>query len=385
MTGLATEKVWPYWTGAAVTAGLILAAVPFARPVQKALETRSKHAVLAVITAGFLVIGIAVFRRLVWKPSEGKWRRVFFFGAVCGVYVWRLSNLSIIVERFHLLEYGTLAVLTALACSRRNLGIVSLGWAVWVTILTGLADELFQFYRPERVGEWRDVLINLESGLLGLAALCVLAPSRSILGRSNRRSWIRLLAGFSLISVLSGMFVLKVQVFGYEHDVPGIGRFRSFFPLRELEVSTVENYRQFLDKLETGDDVRPGLFIEKYWYEREAKEHFDRTRLLWEQENFSEAVLEYRITMRYFHAFLEIRGWAFPTEIVEGVTRHEPVIHPEHLSRVVNWMIVAVNRRQVIWLTWLTAAVFALGAAAVAASGLVKSGTGKRGLPEPAG
>jgi hypothetical protein len=360
MTSEADRSSWYLWLSAAGTAVLILLAVPFARPVQNVLEQRSIYAVVAVITLGFIAAGAVVFRRVVWKSRRGRWVRGALFFAVCSVYIWRLKSLTIQVERFHLLEYGILAVLIALACGRKQWGIVSLGFALCGVLLIGMGDELFQYFWPKRVGEWRDVMINLESGVLALTALSILNPRKAFLGRSHGRFWLVLTSFLSILSIAGGMFILKVQTFGHEHFDPDIGRFRSFFTREELEVSTVQNYRDFLARIESGEGVHAGHHFEKYWFEREAQEHFDRTRLLHEAKRYDEMVLEYRITTRYFYAYLDIRGMTFGDDIVSIASTRTLRVNPVHLSSVVNWMVVVVNREQVIFWMWAVASVFGM-------------------------
>jgi len=339
---------------------LILAAVPIARFLRKTLTEKFGNDVLAIILLPFIVAGLEVFRRFVWNSRrEERLRKSLLFLLICGIYVLKLYSLKIQVERFHLLEYGVLAIFVTLACNRHKLGKISLGWALVVVHITALTDELFQWYWPDRYGEWRDVVINFESAVMALIAVVILNPPIGLFNSSSRKAWSILLLVFSVLSIISGMFFLKVQVFGYEHFTPETGRFRSIFKENQLLMTTEENYRGFLDSIGKNTGQSAGFEYTKYWYEREAREHFDRTRLLWEQKKIKEAALEYRITNLYYSAYLKVRNLQFSEEIDRSLSIMTERSDPEHLSSVLNWFIVGVNREQVIWIQWFFACIFA--------------------------
>ena len=307
-----------------------------------------------------MVIGIEVFRRFVWKASSHRFHRMTAFIIIASIYGWRLSILKIHVERFHLLEYGILAILVTFACACMNLGFVSLLWGVIAVHGVGMADELFQYFWPDRYGEWRDVLINIQSGILANAALLLMYPHKRFYKRSSHMQWSCLFAGLSILSVLSGLFFFKVQVFGYEHIDSDIGRFKSYFPMSELQRTTPEAYQAFLKKTE--QSPTPFSLNQKYWYEREGREHYDRARLLFEQNRPDTAKREFLIATRYFSAYLAVYDIHFKTEMVQAFEKLNLTPNRKFLSRVVDWMIVKVNRNQVTGLVWFSTILFFIAA-----------------------
>jgi len=67
------------------------------------------------------------------------------------------------IEQIHLLEYGGLGAVAALAGSS-----LTRSWMKWVIVMgVGLADELLQLVLPQRVFQWSDVFLNWGGGVAG--------------------------------------------------------------------------------------------------------------------------------------------------------------------------------------------------------------------------
>src|SRR5581483_11567147 len=64
------------------------------------------------------------------------------------------------VERFHFVEYGAIAFLFYRACRPIEDGSILI-LPVLAGLLVGTVDEWFQWFIPVRVGEMRDVFLNL--------------------------------------------------------------------------------------------------------------------------------------------------------------------------------------------------------------------------------
>ena len=108
--------------------------------------------------------------------------RVARFAAMVGAvgvaavfaYLTRSGNPDVdAVERFHFVEYAAVTWLFYRAwIHHRDLSTLVL--PVLATFIAGVGDEAFQWFVPGRVGEWRDLGINLAaiaSGLLFSVAL----------------------------------------------------------------------------------------------------------------------------------------------------------------------------------------------------------------------
>ena len=81
-------------------------------------------------------------------------------------------------EQFHFLEYGALSWMVYFMLIREN----SLKKIIAVVLVFGAAagilDEVIQHFLPQRHFEWRDILINLISSILGLAGVAAIAWER---------------------------------------------------------------------------------------------------------------------------------------------------------------------------------------------------------------
>lgn len=89
-----------------------------------------------------------------------------------GIVFWWLT---IPEERFHLLQYGLLTFLCAKALPDRIQGRSRLVLTVLLVGLAGVGDELIQWIRPNRVGDLRDVLINLLAAVLAQSLITILS------------------------------------------------------------------------------------------------------------------------------------------------------------------------------------------------------------------
>lgn len=135
--------------------------------------------VFAPLLNAALLLALAAWlwrcRTALWPPGTG---RVACLGAVALGYAVAVWALPVPEERFHLLQYGLLAWLLsealdglpALAGPRRD------GVAVLLVTLVGAADEGVQWLLPNRVGDWRDVLINAAAAVLAQGLLACTLP-----------------------------------------------------------------------------------------------------------------------------------------------------------------------------------------------------------------
>lgn len=124
-----------------------------------------------LVTAGLILVlaGVLLFFR-----QRLNRRRVLPLLPILAGYAAALWWLKIPEERFHLLQYGLLAVLIAKALPERLRGISRFGLAVGLATLAGIGDELIQWLRPNRVGDVRDVLINCLAALLTQSLVAIL-------------------------------------------------------------------------------------------------------------------------------------------------------------------------------------------------------------------
>ena len=92
----------------------------------------------------FVIVSLAIIQRFIYYPAE----------------------------KVHLLEYGILGWMIYQAVRVGGGGVVAgYIWTMALVSIIGTADELVQAYLPMRVFDFRDIVINFHSGILG-AVLC---------------------------------------------------------------------------------------------------------------------------------------------------------------------------------------------------------------------
>ena len=118
-----------------------------------------------------------------------------------------------LVEQVHFVEYGLLTYLFYRLWQRRN-DVASVLLPLCAVTLVGIADELFQWLVPTRVGELHDVLINAVAGVCGILFSLGFNPPAALdapLGWQTRR----LLAAAILAVAIAGVMFVDIVHFGH--------------------------------------------------------------------------------------------------------------------------------------------------------------------------
>jgi len=222
-----------------------------------------------------------------------------------------------VVERVHFIEYGAIAFLFYMAF--RPLGDAAIFiLPVLAALIVGTLDEWLQWFIPNRVGEARDVFLNLVAIACGLAFGAALEPpghpnAAAALGTPAfrfRLHWPsqRLVGtcGAALILVFAA-FVNAVHL-GYFLIDAELGGFKSHYnpeELRQLAVDRTERWRAeppiVLKRLSREDQY----LDEGLWHIRERNRR-------WEAEDYDVAFLENEILERYFAPVLDTKSYAAP-------------------------------------------------------------------------
>ena len=86
-----------------------------------------------------------------------------------------MKQFELPAERIHFLEYGLLAFLAYKALEKDMIQKKSLyALTLLMVAAVSLLDEGIQYLLPNRVGELRDVALNVVSGILGLVITSVI-------------------------------------------------------------------------------------------------------------------------------------------------------------------------------------------------------------------
>ncbi len=211
---------------------LIYATLSIVRTIQRFLEgVLGQSGFGLVLTAGLVGVGIwfvvKVLRRL-----EGPAAKLLVAG-VALAYAYFLWSLDVAVERVHFLEYGLLGYLgyRVLHHRRRDASVFAADFVLCA--LVGLADEGIQWVLPRRVGEVRDVWINILASFLGLVLIAALRPPE-LRVRPTRRSLATLGPWLASFLLATALFLRYVHGFGHLIVDADAGSFRSVFTRAEL-------------------------------------------------------------------------------------------------------------------------------------------------------
>lgn len=145
----------------------------FGRPLQHwVFAYPGKTAAAWVIGFALLLLAGASVHWLARRRVRGGWWSVAAIGAtlLTGLIIV-VTQLHRIEERLHFVTFGVFGFLST--------RIFPLRLAIMVCLAGSAGDELFQAWLPDRVGDWRDVLMNTVASAIGLVVARV--------GRSGSR------------------------------------------------------------------------------------------------------------------------------------------------------------------------------------------------------
>ncbi len=113
------------------------------------------------------------------------------------------------------------------------------------------------------------------------------------------------------------------------------------FTLEDLRNATVVSYLDNVNRAGGHQKEKHITDVYLYFYEREAKEHFDRVHLLVELERIPEACSEYRLITRYYKPWMDGTDTVFPDRISTRLDFADPQDPAKFTSPVMNWLMVS--------------------------------------------
>lgn len=374
--------VW-YWLLTVVYPAIIFLTLSYARTLSDWLTDRYGDAVFSNITVWTLVIAGAGILAYFLTLRDRLFSRLLIFAVVGGTYAYILSpelremihawtirfgytgafleSLKIYpvtpAEKIHFIEYGLLGFLLCKTFSFHLHDKLVYPLAVASVYLIGLLDEAIQWALPNRVGEFRDIGINLLSGILAVIVVwCVLRPR--IFRRHVQWSSLRPLGYTLAVAVLStGLFLHYVHGFGKTIFLPDSGaQFVSVFSEHRL-LTIDKTQRQRLNG-ELAEEIPP-LDLRNFQYEGRVHAYY-RDRY-YQREMYWESYCEQEILKTYYRAYLQQRSLA--------LTEYDPTMfdipapHDQHVfytSTVHELAITAFSSRTMWAVVSISAALLAL-------------------------
>jgi hypothetical protein len=347
------------WLVTAITvAAIVILAAPFVGQLTVTLRDVARGyyaAVLAAIVAGsaLMALGLAVFRIRERRRQRYLW---LLCAVALGTGYAFLSRTGVAdvdaAERFHFIEYGLIAVLFYQAWRPSSDGAMIVIPLI-SGVLVGTLEEWLQWFVPGRVGEAKDVLLNLVAVGAGvLFALGLDPPQRATL-TLNPLSRRRVALHGALATLVFAGFFHSVHL-GHEIADREAGVFRSRYDADEL--LKVSSARRIL--WSTDPPLTWSRYSREDQYLTEGVAHVRRRNERWDQGNLLAARHENLILEKYYAPVLDtpsylsaaghrwppaqreqaeqIRGPGFMIYVSDALTY--PVVT---WSPVVYWLVIA--------------------------------------------
>lgn len=315
-----------YWMLTTVYIAIIFLTLSYARTLSNVLTQRwgddffSTFTNAALSLAGILIVGYFVrsrhhlFSRLlamvaiglvyVYFLSSDVREMVHAWHAVLGrlgehLATWGMFPITP-AEKVHFLEYGLLGLLLCKALSYHIQNKLAYLVALLGVYLVGSMDEGIQWALPNRVGDYRDIWLNLLAGGLAIVLVWLVIRPR-IFQRTFEWSALRpVCAMLSLALLLTGIFLQVVNGFGRWIFLPDSAtRFVSAFS----EYDLLRLDKQYLERLE-GKAVEEIPAIPRQVLEYEANRHEYYRNWYYKHQEFFESYCEQEILKTYFRAYL---------------------------------------------------------------------------------
>lgn len=303
-TATAHLRPAPFALAIAVSVLLVLSA-PFVGQIRGEIR-RAFPGQFVVIVGGMIAAGLVVavgagVRRI-------RDRRAARYGGIALSLVIAASYAAVnagenpesnVVELFHFLQYGLIAFLFYRAWRPlADLSVVLL--PLLAALIVGTAEEWLQWFIPNRVGEMKDVLLNLVAIGTGLLfSVCVLPPDgwRRRLRRGSRARVSRMAAA-TVVSLATFFHIVHL---GHLVEDEEIGTFDSRWARRELLAMQEEKRVQWTA---TPPPVKLVRLSREDQYLTEGIQHVRERNELWGAGDIHGAWLENRILEMYFEPVL---------------------------------------------------------------------------------
>ena len=351
------------WLATAVVASVVLVvAAPFVGQLRTAIRQSFGPSFATTVGAAVAAgIGFA----FVYALARIRDRLIARYGALAAALAVgvgyalaaRTGNPEVdAVERFHFVEYGLVTFLFYRAW--RPAGAGALIWMpVLAAMVVGTGEEWLQWFIPARVGEARDVLLNLIAIGCGLLFSLGLDPPPKITLRLAAASRRRVASVASVALVIFGAFFHTVHL-GYEiHDAEA-GVFRSRYTAQELaEVGDARAARWA-----TNPPLTWSRLSQEDQYLSEGVSHVQRRNETWDEGNVMASRQENLILEKYYApvldtpSYISAQGHRWPPEQRADAESRSGPGYMIYVSDAEDYPILVWPK----WIFWLVIAVLLL-------------------------
>jgi VanZ family protein len=284
----------------AVSAGLVLSA-PYVGQIRSAIrQAFPGHFVLVVgaLIVVLLVAGVAAGARRIRDRRAVRYGAIAAALGVAALYARQNAGANPdanVVELFHFVQYGLIAFLFYRAW--RPLGdLGSVILPALAGLMVGTVEEWWQWFIPVRVGEVKDVLLNLVAIGTGLIFSLAIDPPDGDFAHLGARSR-RRVRQLSVMAVLILAAFLYVVHFGHVVRDAEIGTFGSRWAQAEL---LEEQAAKAATWAHTPPPVRLVRLSREDQYLTEGIQHVRERNRLWAAGDIRGSWLENRILEKYY-------------------------------------------------------------------------------------
>lgn len=297
-------------TQAVLVSAIFVSWAPFIGEIRLALRDAFPRAFIPTIA---ISIAVALVIPCLVVLVRVRTRRLLRYGAIglalaLIVFYWFTMRTGILevdsVELFHFLEYGAVGTLFYRAFLPSEDATV-FPMTLLAGAIVGTTEEWVQWLVPTRVGEARDVYLDLFAvgcGLLFGIGLRAPGPFASRLSAAS----LRRLGQFGAAAVLLFAVFYHLAHLGYDIRDPQIGSFYSAYTADELEAVTADRAVKWREDPPTR--LKP-LAIEDF-YLTEAGSHVFHRNAYYQGGHFYMAWKENQILENYYDPFLNLHSFS---------------------------------------------------------------------------
>jgi VanZ family protein len=297
-----------------VSAAVILSA-PFVGQIRAALRAAfpARFVTIVGVAVGLsIAIALVVALIRIRERRPAVWRYAVLGSALAlGLSYSAATSTGVpevdAVERVHFVEYGLVAFLFYRAWRPRgDASIVIL--PVLAGVIVGTLEEWFQWFIPVRVGEARDIALNLVAIGCGLLFSIGVDPPDTFTRQLRRGSATSLGVGGAVVVLVFATFVHAIHL-GYDITEDDIGSFKSRYRADALEALAADRSVRWR--------TDPPLVLRRLsredQYMDEGLWHVRRRNDAWTAEDHATAWRENRILEKFFAPVLETPSYAAAT------------------------------------------------------------------------
>ncbi len=304
----------PRFIVACVVAAIVILWAPYVSEVRRWIRAQFPgQFVLVVGSAIAVMIGTALLAALL-RIRE---RRLLRYGAIAAAVVlgvaWSLRFStgrpeSDVVEHFHFVQFGIVTLLFYRAWRPVN-DVSMFVLPVLAGLIVGTLEEWFQWFIPVRVGEMRDIFLNLAAITTGLLFSVAVDPPPSFTASLGPGS-LRRIGRVAAVVVLAIAGFFHAVHLGYEIRDDEIGAFRSRYTasrLAQLSADRASAWRANPPPLRSPRLAREDQYL------TEAMEHTMWRNKRWDAGDIVAAWYENRILEEYYAPTLDTPSYHSPS------------------------------------------------------------------------